>query len=489
MKATSRGMSSMEKQRKIIIYGAGRYASVIYFYLWMKGRKDQISCFTVTGMEKQKKELYGIPIKKFEEIKQECMLAEVVIAIKQPNSIESMLRQHKITHTHIVTTANIEAMRSEWNKYLQQLPIQRNKVLFVCFGGRGYECNCKYIAEELLKECRAVDIVWGVEKTGVYSFPNGIRQIEYNSPEYYTEVFSAAVMVSNMENAPRNKKREMYFINTWHGTGPFKKARASTVAYSSNAEILKQIKEDNNRTDLCISNSADNSDMFRESFLYDGEILECGNPRNDILFQNNRDIRKKVCEKLHINPQKKILLYAPTFRENIETTFAKYTLDMQKVLQALQERFGDDYILLYRFHQKLREYKDYADFYPFGVNVTMYPDVMELVVVADVLITDYSSTMWDFSLQRRPVFLYHNDIQEYINERDFYWPVSRWPYVIAHTSDEMCEKIRAFDEEDYLLRLENFFREDPSYDNGHASERVVERIMDVIEHPKKYGKE
>lgn len=477
----------MEKQKGIIIYGAGRYASVLYHYLWIKGRKDQIVCFAVTDMPEQKSELYGIPIKKFEEIKQECMDAEVVIAIKQAGQVEDMLRQQGINKIYVITPENIETMRSEWNQYLIQLPIQRNKILFTCFAGKGYECNCKYIAEELLKENRPLDMVWCVSKKGVYQFPKGIRQVECGSPEYYTEIHSAAIMISNNDNAPAQKENEMYFINMWHGTGPFKKVNASIAANKNNAEWMQRMKDVYNQTDLFVSNSADNSEMFRESFLYDGEILECGSPRNDILFEHN-DIRNQVCNQLNIDCKKKILLYAPTFRDDIETSFAKYTLDMKKVLQVLHARFGEEYILLYRFHHRLREYRDFANFYPFGINVTMYPDAMELVVAADVLITDYSSIMWDFSLQKRPVFLYHNDEKEYINDRDFYWPVSRWPYIVAHTSDEMCEKILSFDEQEYLLRLDKFFKEDPSYDDGHASERLVERIMDVMEHPEKYGK-
>lgn len=459
-----------------------------YRYLWIRKKTDQVECFAVTELTEQSSELYGVPIRQFEEIKQDCMSANLVIAIKQSEQVENELRQQGINSIYIVTPERVEAMRAAWSRYLDELPVIRNKVVFTCFAGKGYECNCKYIAEELLKEKGHVDILWCVSRKEIYNFPEKIKQIEVGSPEYEEEINSAGVMVSNNNNAPVNKKKEMYFINTWHGTGPFKKVNASIAVNRNNADWMKRMKRIYNQTDLFVSNSADNTEMFRESFLYEGEILECGSPRNDILFENGRDIRKQVCGDLHIGPRKKILLYAPTFRDNEEDTFAKYTLDMGDVLQALQERFGEEYVLLYRFHHRLRAYKDFVNFYSLGINVTEYSDVMELVVAADVLITDYSSIMWDFSLQRRPVFLYHNDEQEYINDRDFYWPVSTWPYVVARTSEEMCEKIISFDEKDYLSRLERFFQEDPSYDDGHASERVVERIMDVIDHPEKYGK-
>ena len=99
---------------------------------------------------------------------------------------------------------------------------------------------------------------------------------------------------------------------------------------------------------------------------------------------------------------------------------------------------------------KLYQYEEGKNYYPYGKNITMYPDVMEFLVAADVLITDYSSIMWDFGLQRRPIFLYQNDAKQYTDDRGFYKPISTWPYPIAHTQKELLENIQRFDDLSYL---------------------------------------
>ena len=262
----------MGKQKDMIIYGAGRYAAFVYRSLWLRQETGRILCFAVTQMEGQPSQLYGVPVRKFDEVKAYGSAVTVILAMKQAEPVKSMLMQEGIEQLYVVTPDIMQTIQTEWKEYLESLPIQRNKIVLSCFGGKGYECNCKYIAEELLKENKDLDLVWGVEREGMYRFPEGIRQAEYNSPAYEAEVYSAAVMVSNMENAPKYKRRELYFINTWHGTGPFKKARASLQMYKKNTEWLEQERKASNKTDLCISNSADNSQMFRESFLNEGEI-------------------------------------------------------------------------------------------------------------------------------------------------------------------------------------------------------------------------
>jgi CDP-glycerol glycerophosphotransferase len=184
--------------------------------------------------------------------------------------------------------------------------------------------------------------------------------------------------------------------------------------------------------------------------------------------------------------QKKIVLYAPTFRKEVEKSISVYNLDFERISQALSKRFDGEFLVLYRFHHMLYETNYNYECIPMGINVSSYPDVMELLLISDVLITDYSSIMWDFSLMRRPVFLYHNDIEEY--DRGFYCDPDEWPYPKAKTSDEMVSKINNFDEEQYVKDLGSFFQRFHSFDDGHASECIVNRIVDVMSNPSKYGK-
>lgn len=119
--------------------------------------------------------------------------------------------------------------------------------------------------------------------------------------------------------------------------------------------------------------------------------------------------------------------------------------------------------------------------YPDAINVTLYPDVQELLGAADVLITDYSSIMWDFSLQRKPVFLYQNDVDEYIRDRGFYSDIEEWPYIKARTSEELSEKILGFDNDKYVAELNQFLEKYGTFDDGHACERTIEHISRMLE--------
>lgn len=494
MNAELNELQNVIKDRKIVIYGAGQWASFFYIYLDLLGLLSNVVFVTITEECTTNVSVFKQDIVLFKEIKNDIRDCLVVIAISNAGELMKSIAKEHEGDVYQLTRVQIHNIREYITSYYSKLkiPIQRNKIFVSCYAGKnGYCCNSKYIVEKLMEKNLPVEIVWEVLDYASWQFPKDVKTVVQYSPEYFQELFTAGIIISNYEiPCYPYKKEKQYVIHTWHGTGPFKKVETSQGKDAiDRCAYYKKMFSD---VDVFLSNSADNTEMFRNSFLYDGEIYESGSPRNDILFQDNK-IREQICREFGINANKKILLYAPTFRggwkeAGVDSSFDWYDLDMQHVLETLSQRFGEEFILMYRFHQKLYGYGRPNDFYPFGIDVTFYPDVMELLVAADVLITDYSSVMWDFSLQRRPVFLYHNDEREYTDDRGFYWPISRWPYPKAHTCEELCQVIEQFDEEEYLEKLEAFFEADPSYDDGHASERAVERIMDVIHHPEKYGK-
>lgn len=487
------------KNRKIVIYGAGKWAVLFYTYLDLLGLSSNVVSVTTTEEYASNKNIFNQDIVLFKEIQNNVQDCLIVVAIKNTEGlVKSIARNHR-GDIYCLTEAHIQNMNEYIFSHYSKYPVQRNKIFVSCDGGKnGYGCNCKYIVEKLIEKNCPVEIVWYVLDNTSWQFPEYVETVVLNSPEYFLHLYTAGIIIDNSGvTCYSYKRKEQYIIQTWHGSGPFKKVRAALC--EDDIDRCAHFKLTYSYVDVFLSNSSDNTEMFRDSFLYNGEIYESGSPRNDILFQGN-NIREQIYEKFGLESDKKILLYAPTFRGGIDgkemtNSFDWYDLEMQHVLGALSQRFRNEFILMYRFHPDLYKlYKLYKygwtnDFYPFGIDVTFYPDVMELLVAADVLITDYSSVMWDFSLQRKPVFLYHNDEHEYTNDRGFYWPISKWPYPRAHTCEELCRVIRQFNEEDYLEKLEAFFEADPSYDDGHASERAVERIMDVINHPEKYGKE
>lgn len=459
---------------KFVIYGTGVYSGVLYAYLDLLGLKDNLQFFVVT--KKDKDEFMGREVKEIADIENQLNEFVTFVAIKNAKDI---LEQCGTTGAQIIHVGEkqIDEIRQRIYEFCCKLPMVNNRIFFDCFEGSGYKCNSKYIAEKLLDLGADCELVWNLNDMNE-TMPESVIKVKRNTCEYYKMLYTSKVVVGNdgVEGAPF-KREGQFHINTWHGTGPFKKVNASVAGISD--ERKEQIKRIYSIVDLMVSNSQDNSVMYREAFLYEGEILEQGNPRIDYIF---RDVNiQELRDKIGIPEDKKVLLYAPTFRDAGEKSFAQYDIDVNRVLEALNSRFGGEYILLYRFHHQLYKFGSRCnDYYPGAINVTFYLDVMELLKVTDVLITDYSAIMWDFSLQRRPVFLYQNDEDQYDNDRGFYWPPCEWPYAAAHSNDDLVRIIKDYDEEEYQRRLDDFWIRDPSYDRGSASEVVVDRIMKVI---------
>ena len=469
--------------KKIIIYGAGIYATMLFSFFKMEGLEDNVVCFAVSDKKENHNFINGKPVMSFDAISINYDKTMIIIAMNKENAnavLEKLNWDNKRSLYYFSEVCFKEARERIKEKIYEKYttyPIQKNKVFFYCYEGMGYRCNCKYIAEKLLKGHYPVQLVWALtDIEDKADIPQPIKTVMINTEEYYKELYTSSVIIENDGMDSWVYKREgQYCINTWHGYGPFKMVNASLAGIDSNS-----MKNLYSYYDLFLTASRFYSQVYRASFCYVGEVLECGAPRNDIFFPG-KNRKESIYHLYGIQEEKKILLFAPTFRYNHESAFGKYRIDMCKILGALRNRFKNEFVLLYRFHHQLYNSKERIEFYENGIDVTLYPDIQELLVAADVVITDYSSLMWDFSLQRKPVFLYQSDAKEYENNRGFYAPVSEWPYPQAHTQDELIELIEHFDNEAYLRELNLFLEKYGSCDDGHASERVVKRIMEVVE--------
>lgn len=468
------------KYNKLVIYGAGEYGSFLYSFLELKGIAENVVCFAVTDKSDNSDIFYGKSVECIDNIVESLKDYIVILALGEKASMEvfGSLQNHIIKDICRVNRQAIEDIRNELIAEYRILPLQKNKIILSSYDGRGYSCNCKYIAEKLLRDKVPVELVWLVSDNNICDFPDGVTKVIINSPQFYKEVLTAKVYITNTVHLLYEHKRAgQFYINTWHGYGPFKLAEG---AVNKDAESRERYRRSNAASDLFLTASRFYTQIYRDSFFYEGEVLECGAPRNDVFFTDNA-IKVSVYEKLGISSDKKILLYAPTFREDTANSFQKYDIDMERVLDALGQRFGGEYILMYRFHHYLYAMGMLRNFYAGAIDATYYPDIQELLVAADVVITDYSSLMWDFSLQRRTVFLYQNDEKDYENDRGFYSPVSEWPYPKAHTQEELFDAIIDFDKDKYIKDLNRFLEKYGSCDDGYAAERVVKRIMDEID--------
>ena len=212
------------------------------------------------------------------------------------------------------------------------------------------------------------------------------------------------------------------------------------------------------------------------------DCIPCGMPRNDIFFQKDSSIREKVYKYYGLDTKSKFILFAPTFRTEQQDPYTKKihisTMDIQRAVNSVNKKFGEQlWNFGIRLHPKLRN----TDIAEKGiVNCTDYPDIQELLYSADILITDYSSLMWDFSLTGKPCFIYADDIDEYEREHGFYMPSSQWPYPIARTNDELEKNILSFDLLKYQDAVKKHHKESGSYEQGKACETVINLIENYI---------
>jgi CDP-glycerol glycerophosphotransferase len=386
-----------------------------------------------------------------------------------------------------------ELVRCSYYKTVDVVP---NRIMFVTFNGV-YNCNLKYITEELVKQNVPVEIYWGLTAKQIKTLKKGDVPEEVNivtkySFDYFKALASSKVWVDNAlccvwQYIP--KKKEQVYIETWHGSMGLKRISKEDIkdkAWLKKAEICKQ------NVDYCISDSTFETQVFRDTYFPDNEILEYGHARNDILVNSPNDIsiKEKVCKCYNISryddddnlitnlDNVKICLYAPTFRDN--NSIDCYDLDFERLHKALSEKFGGRWLIFNRFHFHTKTAKSNQDKLSYVIDVTQYPDIQELIISADVGITDYSSWICDYVLTGKPGFIYARDLDEYDDIRGLYYPLDETPFPIATNNDEMVQNVLDFDDNKYQKEKAEFLAARGCKEDGHASEKIVQLIKNIM---------
>lgn len=354
------------------------------------------------------------------------------------------------------------------------LPLQ-NKVSFIAFSGRQYSDSPRRISELLLKEHPEIQQVWAFNEPEKFRFleENGIKVVKYKSLSYLYHTMTSKVYVDNAEFWSILKFRPgQMVLETWHGGGAYKRVGSHRI--DVNALEQQHAVEKMNKITLFLSSSkAFTNFVIRDAYQYRGEVLECGLPRNDDLLHPDPAVSEKVRQVLDIPRDARVLLYAPTFRNS--HTLDLYDVDFARLKDSLEARFGGQWIIALRMHYYLAD-KAMASQAPWLRNATDYPDMQDLLQCADVLLTDYSSCMWDFSLMHKPCFLYARDIAAYRGERDFYTPIESWPFPLSADNDGLAKIIADFDGERYRHAVKRHHEELGSTESGTAAHQCAERI-------------
>ena len=370
--------------------------------------------------------------------------------------------------------------------------IRKNKIVFTNFSGT-YDCNPKYICEEILRRKLPWEVVWVVwgahsgskkNSTAPGMYPPELVLTDRYSGDFYRHLFGAKVVVDNgssFVSAKYPKKRGQFVLNTWHGSLGIKRFPKDDGGKGSRYNRVG--REIGRTTDLIVSNSEFEEMYYKETYFANTPVKRLGHARNDLFF--NRDpeftarIQGKVRTALDIPAGTKICLYAPTFRDDHD--LRPYDIPYGELMKALSDRFGGKWTVLTRFHFRTKKFTKSIKFPPGVVSATSYPDIHELMFCADVGITDYSSWICEYIHTRRPGFLFATDMAHYGDvERGFYDPLDEMPFPLSTDGDGLLRSIREFDEGKYLADCDAFVAKKGCIDDGHAAERIVDLLEEVM---------
>lgn len=357
----------------------------------------------------------------------------------------------------------------------------RDLVVFESYFGRQYSCNPQAIYEEMERRDLGLEYAWFVSD-GQFKAPGNARTVLRGTREYYELTSSARIVVNNCLQMQGYKKRPgQTYLQTWHGT-PYKHIGYDVVQngrIASNTTKLSRFEEDVPLWDHLISPSPHVTGMLRQAFRYDGDVLEVGYPRNDLLFGADREDRaRRIREHLGVPPGRQVALYVPTWREDIWLTSgrqAELPLDTTRFAAGI----GDGYSVLVRQHHMVADRT--AGIGEGVIDVTRYPDITELYLIADVVITDYSSVMFDFAATGRPMVFFTPDLEFYQDElRGTYFDLAQEaPGPLLRETDEVVDALRdvqgvaARHRDAYAAFSERYC----AMDDGNAAARVVDRLL------------
>lgn len=347
------------------------------------------------------------------------------------------------------------------------------KVLFESFGGKQYSDSPRAISEKLHKIYPEYQIVWKLNRNFKDKYnivPNYIKVIS-TEKEFLKELATSMCYVTNENMEPQKyKRRKQLFIQTWHGDRGFKK-----ILYETWLKRKRPIPiTDNKVTDFCVAASEYGENMYRDAFNYQGNIMKVGMPRNDKLVKIEKDEIEKVKKSLGIPNNMKILLFAPTFRDNISLK-QEVLIDIDRILQILEQK-GEEWMCLVRAHSTSKGL-NVKDNNQRIVNVTDYPDMADLLLISDMLITDYSSSAGDFILMRKPVILAVFDYKEYIeNSRNLKFPIEDSGFIIAYNQKELENIIATKNLNDYYESCERVKTFYGIVETGEASRQICDEI-------------
>ncbi|MBD8070553.1 CDP-glycerol glycerophosphotransferase family protein [Bacillus sp. PS06] len=367
------------------------------------------------------------------------------------------------------------------------LPVKRNMIIFESFLGKQYSDNPRAIYEYLKQNHPEYELCWSVDKRNKQRFDDHqINYVERFTIKWLFKLARAEFWVSN-SRLPLwiPKPKHTTYIQTWHGT-PLKKLALDMKDVHMHGTVTDQYKkefvQEASKWDYLISPNAYSTEIFKRAFHFKGTIIESGYPRNDYLIShNNIETINTIKEGCSLPLDKKIILYAPTWRDDQFYGSGKYKFQLQLDLKKLKEEFGQDYVIILRMHYLVAENIDLDEYKGFALDYSHYEDIRDLYVISDLLVTDYSSVFFDYAILKRPIIFFTYDIESYRDKlRGFYFDFEKEsPGPLVRTTKELIDQIHLaaqmnlYESKD----LDSFYQTFTSLEDGQATKRVVEQVF------------
>jgi CDP-glycerol glycerophosphotransferase (TagB/SpsB family) len=426
----------------------------------------------------------------------------LITSTKYYNEIISQLESIGIYQNYVMLMMEINQRKThpllslveekpDYNEYVKSVistyEIKPNKIVFKAFGT--YSDHAKYITEQLVKNYRDLDIVWVVSKLDV-SVPNGVRLAWLNNwKKYIYEMETAHIWIINTEIPEYIIKRQgQIYIHTKHWASvTLKKFYLDSSTITDDPQDVKLWRYNSQCMDYIITGSDFDTESCRRGFDFHKDVIQIGSPRSDAMFEKER-YKEKICGYYHLPIECNILLYAPTYRYKA-TEQRKHTavvksieIDYISVKNGLESRFGGSWYIILRLHPAVANESKNIEKPEFIIDASNYEDGEELASACDIMISDYSSIMFEPAFVKKPVFLFATDRKDYIDkEYDLLIDYDTLPFPIAETNEELIHNIKNFDQATYEKKVDTFMDKYGVHEDGHASERAAQIISNMIE--------
>ncbi|MDP0483394.1 CDP-glycerol glycerophosphotransferase family protein [Bacillus sp. FSL W8-1202] len=367
------------------------------------------------------------------------------------------------------------------------LPRNEKLIIFESYSGKQFSCNPRAIFEYLEENKDKYDyrLIWSIDKRNKDLFDNlDVKYLKRFSLKWLWYMATAKYWITN-SRLPLwiPKPRKTTYVQTWHGT-PLKKLANDMdevhMPGTTTEQYKKNFLKEASKWDYLISPNAYSTEIFRSAFQFKRTFIESGYPRNDFLHKENKyEEMLKIKDRLGIDRDKKIILYAPTWRDNSFYAKGKYKFNMVLDLESLKDQLSDEYILILRMHYLVSENINLTAYKGFAYDFSNHNDIRELYLISDILITDYSSVFFDFAGLNRPILFYVPDIEFYRDKlRGFYYDFEKCaPGPLLKTTEKVIEAIHKTKHYKQDENLTSFYDQFCYLEKGDSSKKVVEEIL------------